>query len=125
MKLFFKLIRLILTPVVLFLDWVTTPRGIKREESLQNQYDRKADKLKLYHFRACPFCIKVRRAIKRMSLNIEPRDAQHIPLHRDTLLQEGGKLQVPCLRIESDNGEVRWLYESDAIVSYLQEQFSA
>ena len=35
------------------------------------------------------------------------------------LMQGGGKTQVPCLRIESDEGAVQWMYESDDIVNYL------
>lgn len=40
--------------------------------------------------------------------------------HLDTLIQEGGKSQVPCLRIE-DGGVVRWMYESADIVEYLKK----
>jgi glutathione S-transferase len=36
------------------------------------------------------------------------------------LIAGGGKDQVPCLRIENDDGDVRWLYESIDIVRYLK-----
>ncbi len=36
------------------------------------------------------------------------------------LIAGGGKSQVPCLRIETENGDVRWLYESIDIVRYLK-----
>ena len=41
--------------------------------------------------------------------------------HRD-LVQGGGKGQVPCMRIESEDGEVSWVYESDDILSYVRDQ---
>ena len=34
----------------------------------------------------------------------------------------GGKVQVPCLRIDSA-GEVSWLYESNDIINYLEKHF--
>jgi len=43
--------------------------------------------------------------------------------HRETLLNGGGKIQTPCLRIEQD-GQVQWLYESSAIISYLEQRFT-
>ena len=36
------------------------------------------------------------------------------------LIAGGGKNQVPCLRIETGSGDVRWLYESIDIVRYLK-----
>jgi glutathione S-transferase len=39
------------------------------------------------------------------------------------LIEQGGKYQVPCLRIVDDNGEVSWLYESNAIGHYLNQRF--
>lgn len=121
---FFKLVRLVLGPIILFLDFVTTPKGIERPEAEQAEVDRKTGDLVLYHFRTCPFCIKTRRAIKRLSLKIETRDAQHDMASREELLAGGGKIKVPCLRITGPGGEVRWLYESDEVIAYLQEQFS-
>ncbi len=121
---FFKTIRLIIGPVMLFGDWITTPKGIQRPTDVQHRIDQETAKLSLYEFKTCPFCIKARRAIKRLSLNIERRDAQHNQEHRQRLLQEGGKIKVPCLNITDDNGNVSWLYESDAIIEYLQKRFA-
>jgi len=39
--------------------------------------------------------------------------------HAQALLQGGGKTQVPCLRIEQEDGSVEWMYESNDIISYL------
>ena len=124
-KIFFKTVRLITGPIILFLDWITTPKGIKRAPAEQTKVDKEAKNLALYHFKTCPFCIKVKRNNKRLSLNIETRDAQHNPLHRDELLKEGGQIKVPCLKIMDDKGQARWMYESDDIIKYLQDRFAA
>ena len=31
----------------------------------------------------------------------------------------GGKIQVPCLRIEKNDNEIEWLYESKDIIEHL------
>jgi len=62
----------------------------------------------------------VRRAIKRESLKIETRDAKSNEQYRQELLEQGGKVKVPCLRIEQ-NGQVTWLYESNDIIAYINK----
>jgi len=124
-KIFFKTIRLILGPIILLVDKITTPRGIKRSPEEQQKVDQEVSKLVLYQFRTCPFCIKVKRNNKRLSLNIETRDAQHNPTYREELLQGGGQIKVPCLKIVDDKGNAQWMYESDAIIKYLQDRFAA
>lgn len=125
MKLFFKLLRLVLTPIVLFVDWVTTPKGVVRPAQQQQAIDTQTKNLTLYHFKACPFCIKTRRAVKRLSLNIEIRDAQKNPQARQELLQGGGEVKVPCLRIDNGGGKITWMYESSDIIDYLREKVAA
>jgi len=118
-----RIVRMILAPILLFLNWITTPRGVKRPVDLQQQIDQQTAALSLYQFKACPFCIKVRRTFKRHSLKVETRDAKHDETVRQELLEHGGKIKVPCLRIE-EAGEVNWLYDSNAIVEYLQGRFA-
>ena len=65
--------------------------------------------------------MKVRREMKRLSLNIELRDAQHDSQHREQLLQGGGQVKVPCLRIPQEGGNDTWLYESDNVIQYLRQ----
>lgn len=113
------IIRWILGRIILLVDFITTPRGIKRPAEQQALIDRQTARLALYQYKACPFCVKVRRAMKRQSLQIETRDAKREARYRQELQEQGGKLKVPCLRIETDNGEVQWLYESNDIVRYL------
>ena len=121
---FFQIIRILLGPIILFWDLVTTPKGIERPEIEQDEIDRKTQSLVLYQFRTCPFCIKVRRAMKRLSLNIEIRDAQRNIENREELLLGGGAIKVPCLQITEADGEVRWMYESDDINDYLKQRFA-
>jgi len=120
---FFKTIRLILGPIILLADKLTTPRGISRPDDQQSKIDQDTKKLSLYQFSTCPFCIKTRRAIKRLSLNIETRDAQHDISYREQLLNGGGQIKVPCLKITDDQGQDTWMYESSTIIQYLQDQY--
>ncbi len=75
--------------------------------------------LSLYHFVGCPYCAAVSLFIDQSELNIEHRDISMNPLYQKELLKEGGKLQVPCLKIENQRGQVNWLYESQDILDYL------
>ena len=124
-KILFKTVRLIVGPIILFLDKVTTPKGIKRPEEEQQKIDNEVNNLVLYQFQTCPFCIKVKRNNKRLSLKIETRDAQHNQAYREELLQGGGQIKVPCLKIVDNKGNDSWMYESDDIVQYLQGRFAA
>ena len=124
-KFFFKTIRLIVGPIILFIDKITTPRGVKRPTEEQQKIDSEVNNLVLYQFKTCPFCIKVKRNNKRLSLNIETRDAQHNPIYREELLQGGGQIKVPCLKIIDEKGNDSWMYESNEIMQYLQGRFAA
>ena len=123
-KYIFKAVRLILGPVILFINWATMPKGVIRPEEEQRKFDEQTKDMVLYQFKTCPFCIKVRREKKRLSLNIETRDTQKNPQHRDQLLQGGGKIKVPCLKTNDEQGNTTWMYGSKQIVQYLQNQFS-
>ena len=77
----------------------------------------------LYQLVGCPFCIKVRRTLRRLDIDgeLELRNCERGPW-REELIREGGMMQAPCLRIPATETEaVRWLYESDAIIAYLRE----
>ncbi|MCF6287863.1 MAG: glutathione S-transferase N-terminal domain-containing protein [Proteobacteria bacterium] len=118
------ILRKFIGAIILFFNWVFTPRGVKRDDAAQAQIDGQTIKLKLYQFNACPFCVKVRRAMKRLSLNIETRDAKNNQEFRQELESSGGKIKVPCLRIADDDGNYTWMYESSEIISYLQQKFA-
>ena len=124
MRIFFKGLRLLLRPFMLLWAKFGMPKGIVRPTSLQQSIDAECAKLALYHFSSCPFCIKVRREIARLSLPIQLREAQHDARNQGDLLRGGGKVQTPCLQLVDKQGNVQWMYESNDIIKYLQQRFS-
>ena len=123
-KSFFKLVRIILGPVMLLKEKLTRPQGITRTQVAQNLIDQDCKSLALYHYKTCPFCMKVRHEMARLSLNIQRIDAQPPGADRDTLTRQGGLTKVPCLRITDTAGKSQWLYDSDKIIGYLQARFA-
>ena len=117
-----RFIRWFLGRVILMLDRIFSPSEMNRSPTDQSAVDEATKSLALYQFEACPFCVKVRRQIRRLGLKIELRDAQQNAKRREELVSGGGELQVPCLRIE-ENGNTRWMYESDEINAYLSRRF--
>lgn len=122
-RLFFRSIRILLIPFMYLYEFVTTPKGVVRDDAVQQEVDTECRTLALYQFKTCPFCIKVRREINRLSLPIELRDAQKNQQNRAELLQGGGQVKVPCLQIIDAQGKVQWLYESAEINQYLHRRF--
>ena len=121
---FFKTLRLVIGPFILLGEKLSTPKGIVRPAEQQQQVDLQCRALALYQFKTCPFCVKVRRAMRGLSLNVELRDAQHDPIHRAALLQGGGQIKTPCLKITDAQGNSQWMYESDEIIRYLRQRFA-
>lgn len=120
---FFRGIRMILTPIMLLMERFTTPKPILRTPAQNVALNQAAGQLALYQFRACPFCIKVRKELARLGLSIDTRDAQHDAKHRSALQAEGGRIKVPCLRVRHEDGQEEWMYESDAINTWLRARF--
>ena len=114
-----KIIRLILGYIILLVDYVTRLNPIIRDKSVQKKLNNKTLNMSLYQFRLCPFCVKVRRNIRKYSLNIEIKDAKNNKKDREDLYKIGGKLKVPCLRIKKNNENDLWLYESKDIINFL------
>jgi glutaredoxin len=125
MKYIFKPIRWILGQIIIIIDWLTRPKKPQLSPERRAELDQQTEKLKLYHFQMCPFCVKTRRSIRRLGLNIENRDARNDPQWNAELINEGGKYQVPCLRITNDDDSVEWLYESSDINRYLDKRFGS
>ncbi|WP_061242506.1 glutathione S-transferase N-terminal domain-containing protein [Ectopseudomonas composti] len=119
-----KALRIGLGQLVVFVDWISRPRKLKRSPEAQADVERATANLALYQFHACPFCVKVRRNLHRLNLPVQLRDAKHDAEHRQALEQQGGRIKVPCLRIE-ENGQSTWLYESKAIIAYLDQRFAS
>ena len=120
---FFRTLRVVLGPVMLLKERLTQPAGVQRAAAAQDAVDQQCQSLALYQFSTCPFCIKVRQEMRRLSLPIEKRDAQHNSTNRDALLQGSGASKVPCLKITDSQGQTQWLQDSAAIVTYLRAQF--
>ncbi len=122
MKIVLKGLREGLGRLIVLIDWVFSPKKMQRSASDQAKVEMQVQNLALYQFYACPFCIKTRRAIKRLNLPIQLRNAQ-AGKFREELLIGGGEVKVPCLKIIQDN-EVIWMYESDEIIKYLNQKFA-
>lgn len=81
----------------------------------------KKNTLTLYKMSHCPYCIKTIKVIKSLKIEVDYKDINESEKHNKTLIQEGGKRQVPCLKISNNNTAPIWLYESDVIIDYLKE----
>jgi glutathione S-transferase len=81
--------------------------------------------LALYSSETCWFCARVRQTLHELGVAIEVRDVNREPSRRAELVAGGGKVQVPCLRIEGAAGDVQWMYESADIAAYLTRRFGA
>ena len=121
---FFKFVRIVLGPVMLIKEKLTRPQGITRTQAAQTLVDQDCKNLALFHYKTCPFCMKVRHEMVRLSLDIQYIDAQPAGADRDTLSREGGLTKVPCLRITDTAGKSQWLYDSGKIIGYLQGRFA-
>ena len=119
-----KALRVGLGQLIVFGDWISRPAKKKRDAAAQAQVEQQAKGLALYQFHACPLCVKTRRALHRLNVPVALRDAKNDTQHRQALLEGGGRVKVPCLRIE-EQGEVTWMYESKDIIAYLDKRFAA
>ena len=119
-----RIIHFILGRIILFVDWLTTPRGIKRPTEQQSAIDEQCQSLTLYQYKTCPFCVKVRRTMKRLSLDVEKRDPKRSEIAKKELVDGAGKLKCPCLKIDEGDKGVRWMFDSKDIISYLEERFA-
>ena len=118
-----KVVRWLLGLIVMGLHYLTLPRRGKRSPQQQQQVEEALQGYALYQLPTCPFCVKVRRTLRRLNLPLELRDVRGDACHRQDLISGGGKMKVPCLRIDHANGHTEWMYESDDIAAYLQGRF--
>jgi len=119
------MIRWLLEGLIQLINRAITPRSLVRGAEEQRKIDSQTHQLALYQSPICPYCIKVWYTIKRLNLDIETRDISRHPHWRSELKTQGGKLQVPCLKIAGEDGRHQWLYESADIVDYLSQRFSS
>ncbi|REL34742.1 glutaredoxin family protein [Thalassotalea euphylliae] len=118
-----KLLRWLVGRIVILVNFLTQPKSPKLTAQRQQEIAELTKHLSLYHLPTCPFCVKVRRAMKREGIELplmNIKDNNYAV--REELINGGGKPTVPCLKI-TDAGEnkVEWLYESDDIIAYLQK----
>jgi len=123
MKYVFRLIRWPLGQLILLIDFLTRPKAPDFAPQKRAEMDASTENMKLYQFQQCPFCVKTRRTIYKLGLNIELRDARNDPKWHQELINEGGRYQVPCLRLTKEDGSVEWIYESNEINQYLNQRF--
>ncbi|CAB3846326.1 MULTISPECIES: glutaredoxin family protein [Achromobacter] len=119
-----KALRVGLGQLIVIGDALTRPRPQQRSAQGQAAVNAQAAALSLYQFQACPFCVKTRRAMHRLNVPVTLHDAKNDPQAREQLLAGGGKIKVPCLRIEDADG-TRWMYESSEIIKYLDQRFAS
>ena len=81
-----------------------------------------SDRHQLYYFASCPYCLMVRAVMWWYGIRMPLKDILFHADNRAELIRGGGKAQVPCLRIETEKGEVSWMYESIDIIRYLKSQ---
>lgn len=79
----------------------------------------------LFEQTTCPFCGMVNRFLDAKGIDLPRRDTRRDADANAELVAGGGRPTVPCLKITSDNGDVRWMYESMDIMRYLDEKFAA
>lgn len=76
----------------------------------------------LYHMGHCPYCKQVKKVINQYRLEIKYKDLDIHDKLRQELQSGGGKVQVPCLLIEEKNQPAQWMYESNAIIDFLNKR---
>jgi len=70
-------------------------------------------------FTECPYCQRVLQVIRDHQISgIETRNIRENPVNKETLIQIGGKSQVPCLVIDGVP-----LYESNDIINWLKKEW--
>jgi len=77
--------------------------------------------LELYELRACPYCVKVRRALADLDLAYESHYVPQRRSSRDRVIEISGQNKVPVL-VDNTNG-IEGMPESDDIVEYLYEEY--
>jgi len=116
-----KIIRKIVGFILIVLDKLTSPSPLKIDDQAKQLISDNSKGLELFEFNACPFCIKVKRFMKKNNISIPLRDAKNDEAYRTELSNGGGRIKVPCLKITKNN-ETKWLYESSDIISYFEKE---
>jgi glutaredoxin len=114
-------IRWVLGRIILLVDFITRPKAPKLSIQEQEMINDKVQHISLYQLAACPFCVKVRRAMRRNGINLPLVDIKSEQgRYREELVQGGGAAKVPCLKIDNGQQGVTWMYESKDIINFLE-----
>lgn len=101
---------------------MSNDKGSYAEESnAKETQSHNQPRLSLYHRSFCMFCSRVIGVINRLSLDIDDKNIWKDERALMELQQATGRSTVPVLRIESQDGSVTWMPESNDIVQYLSE----
>jgi len=84
-------------------------------QRLESQKSQKYQ-LVLYYRPTCPYCVKVLNFLAKNSITIPLKNISEDSKARETLLQNGGKTQVPCLSINN-----KFMYESNDIIDWISK----
>lgn len=122
MRIILKLLREGLGRIIILVDYLTRPAPMKRSKPEQAKVNAQLAHMALYQFYACPFCIKTRRALRRLNLPMQTRNIHDGSEFRLELKSATGKVKAPCLRIQ-EGEQVQWLFESNDIIAYLEKRF--
>ncbi len=101
--------------------WPMSRVGVSRVERFAMS---RVEGLALYQYNSCPYCARVRSAFEELGLEIELRDTIAERERALEVVRATGRSTVPVLRIEEEDGTVRWMPESRDIVAYLRQRFS-
>jgi|TARA_B110000977_G_C10895297_1_gene423051 glutathione S-transferase len=83
------------------------------------------EQYQLFKSDTCGFCHRVRSFLQQNNIEVPLRDINQDQQAFRELLAGGGRGMVPCLRIESVDGAVSWMYESMDIMAYLTSKHEA
>ena len=72
----------------------------------------------LYHSHLSPECVRVRRALRSLGVEVDTRSVLLSRRNRDALRRIGGEVRVPCLVV---SGTV--VVEVDEIIKYLHLRY--
>ncbi len=114
-------IRMILRFIVTMSDKLRPVTAIEITQEQQKAINNVTDDLILYHYPACPFCVKVDRKMRALNMTMDKRDPRIEPF-KSELMTGGGEQQVPCLKIGKGD-KALWMYESSEIIMYLEDKF--
>jgi len=118
-----KMLRNLFGYILVFLNWLSQPKPVKRSKEEQLRAQQGVAGLSLFQLYACPFCLKTRRALHRMNVKVDIQDIGRNKDLREVLENGGGRIKVPCLRIV-ESGNTRWMYESSDIIKFVEQRVS-